>query len=366
MDTNEIPRYVPGVSIENGIKLSSNEAALGPSSQVLTCIKEYCHHLHRYPEHDHSKLEQQTSKLLGLQAPQVLFGNGSDELLCFITREFLNHKNSPKNDEVIIANHTFSMYRIASMLAHAKVQTVPLRHWHFDLESIQMAIQKETRIIFLASPNNPTGTCIDPAQLKGFLDRLSNDVFVVLDEAYIDFADEKYSTDYSTLLSWHPKLILLRTMSKAYGLAGLRIGYAVAEQGIINALRKHRMPFNLNSLALRAAHVAFKDTEHYNQNVELVRKERARLTEAYAKMNCKPILSQANFITIIPPIRPEILQKFEGLPSADVLFRFLLQDDPPISIRSLGSFSLPEAVRITIATEAENNLVLERIRKAVL
>ena len=351
-----IPIYQPGVIVENGIKLSSNEAPLGTSSKVIETIHTIVKNIHYYPRHDHKNLHTIIAKKHAVSSENILCGNGSDELISFITQHYLDIQ-----DKVIVGSPSFPMYTIASTLEKAHIVPIPLKNWHFDLERILDTIDN-TKMLFLCSPNNPTGTCIDTKELLTFLQAVPETVYVVLDLAYIDFTENKYSLDYNILLSTYKNIILLHTLSKAYGLAGLRVGYAIANTHIISALTSYRMPFNINSIALAAAKEVLNDTVYYNNTLQHVKTEKKRLFEAYETLGCKPIPSQANFITLFPSIDSHIKKKYKQYDTtAKIIFQYFLQQSPPISIRPLDSFGLDSAIRISIGTEQENNLVLDRL-----
>ncbi len=352
---SNIPSYQPGATVEHGIKLSSNEAPLGTSQKVIEAICKAAKNTYRYPQHNHDALHHIISKKHAVAQDNILCGNGSDELICFITQEYLQPK-----DTVIVGTPSFSIYTIASSLAKATVVASPLKNWHFNIEHILDTIDN-TKILFLCSPNNPTGTCIAPQEIMTLLQEIPETVYIVLDLAYIDFVEKKYTIDYKNLLSTHPNIILLHTLSKAYGIAGLRVGYAIANTQIISALTPHRMPFNINTLAFIAAQEALLDTVHYNNTLQHVEKERARLLKEYTQLGCNPIPSQANFITLFPPLSriKEYHKKYGTI--AQAIFHYFLQQDPPISIRPLNSFGLDSGIRISIGTEQENDLVLNRL-----
>jgi len=254
--------YQPGKPIEevkrelglkDVIKMASNENPLGPSPKAVTAIRKYLGNINRYPEGGCFYLRQAVAKKLKIKPEQLIFGNGSDELIELTLKAFVN-----EGDEVIVASPTFLMYEVASTAHGAKIKVVPMRYFKYDLKAIKDAIAKNTKIIFIANPDNPNGTYVTKYELENFLKDLSDETIVFLDEAYFDFAEEQ---DYPNGLNYLEKnnLIVTRTFSKAYGLAGLRVGYGVSSPEIIKYMEAVRDPFNVNSLAQIGAMGALKD-----------------------------------------------------------------------------------------------------------
>ncbi len=267
-----VRNYIPGKPLEelereygikNAVKMASNENALGPSPKAMAAIRKNLDRLHRYPEGGCHYLREKLSRRLGVRGDELVFGNGSDELLVFTVRAFVG-----KGDEVIIADPTFLIYEIASNVEGGVVLRIPMKSFHYDLEAMQSKISPRTRLIFIANPDNPVGTYISEKALKNFLRFVPRQVVVVLDEAYYEFARVKKDYPESLkLLKDHKNLIVTRTFSKAYGLAGLRIGYAVTSAEIASSLNKVREPFNVNSLAQVAAAAALDDSGFLKKSV---------------------------------------------------------------------------------------------------
>jgi histidinol-phosphate aminotransferase len=294
--------YVPGKPIEElqrelglsrVIKLASNENALGPSPKALAVINECAATLHRYPDGGAFKLRQALAHRWKVTDGQIILGNGSDEILGLLARTFL----SP-GDEAVMADHTFVIYHMEVMAAHGKAVTVPLKDWRHDVVAMASAITDRTRLLFLCNPNNPTGTMVSAEEVAWLLGRVPDDVVVVFDEAYFEYVRSSKFPDSMTWIKEGRQVIVLRTFSKIYGLAGLRIGYGVTTGEIANLLNRVRPPFNANSIAQRAALAALDDDEHVARSRAVNQAGMEQITNGLRALGLAPINSEANFVYV--------------------------------------------------------------------
>ncbi|HEY5648570.1 MAG TPA: histidinol-phosphate transaminase [Nitrospiria bacterium] len=279
--------------IKDGIKLASNENPHGPSRKALTVLKKGLASLHRYPDGSGRLLREAIGKKLRVPSDRVILGNGSDEIMDLAAKTFLS-----AGDEAIIGDLTFSIYKICIASHHGRTVIVPLRDGYFDLKGIADRITDRTRLVFLCNPNNPTGTMIARGDLERFIKDLPPGILVVLDEAYAEYADDPDFPDSAEELRGGLPILALRTFSKMYGLAGLRIGYGLAAADVIEAMNRVRLPFNTNSLAQAAAEAALGDEVHRKRSLKTNRAGRLFLTEAFSERGLRFYPSQANFIYV--------------------------------------------------------------------
>ena len=266
--------YEPGKPIEEVrrelklkrvIKLASNENPLGPAPKAIAAIRKSLDKINRYPEGSCFYLKNLLAKRLSLKPGNLIFGNGSDELIDVLIKTFVN-----RQEEILTADVTFLEYEIIARVNDIKVNTAPLRNFKYDLAAMKKRITPKTKMVFIANPNNPTGTYVNAKELGVFLERLPRNVIAVIDEAYNEFVDVKDFPDSMRYLN--KNIVILRTFSKAYGLAGLRLGYAVAKEGFIKYMEKVRPPFNVNSLAQAAGLAGLDDTGFLAQSRRTVLK----------------------------------------------------------------------------------------------
>jgi histidinol-phosphate aminotransferase len=341
--------YQPGKSIETVkkqyqlekiVKLASNENPFGCSKNVLAVIQSNQTSLALYPDGYATDLRDSLAAFLNVEAEELIFGNGSDNLIQIISRALLH-----PNANAIMASPTFSQYKHNAVIEGAKIKEIPLINGNHDLDEMYSAIDEKTNVIWLCSPNNPTGTYIPSESLVSFLDKVPSHILVVLDEAYYEYvvADDYY--DSISLSRKYQNLIVLRTFSKIYGLAALRVGYGVANSAIIRALEPAREPFNVNSFAQLAAVAAIEDTEFIR---ECKLKNRQGLEQIYQfceEHQLNYYSTQTNFILI----------DFEV--DGDKVFQFLLERG--FIIRSGKALGFPTAARITVGSEEQNQGVLK-------
>ena len=359
--TDQVPEYIrtlipyaPGKPIEevereigifNSIKLASNENPLGPSPLALDAMREKLAQLHLYPDGDCFYLKRGLTAKLNVTPEQLIFGNGSHEIIELVIRTFMR-----PGDEAVMARQAFVVYKLIVQAMGGISQEVPLRNFTHDLEAIGAAISARTRIVFLANPNNPTGTIFRKAAWENFLKQIRSDVLIIVDEAYFEYVE---AADYPNSLDYHQQskaLLTLRTFSKLYGLAGLRIGYGIADKEIISLMHRVRQPFNVNAPAQWGALAALDDREHVRRSLENNRQGLKYLTAEFARLGIEYVPSHANFI---------LLQVRKG---EDVFNRLLAQG---IIVRPMAGYQFPEYLRVTIGTMDENRKFIDGLRKAV-
>jgi len=299
-----IPTYQPGRPIEEAarelglpaaeiIKLASNENPLGPSRRALAAMRQALTHSHLYPDGNAFYLKQKLAGKLGIRPANLILGNGSNEII-----EFIGHALLSADAEVVVSQYCFAVYPIVTALFNAQLVTVTARHYGHDLDAMLAAITPRTRVVFVANPNNPTGTHVDADALLQFVNAMPANVLVALDEAYIEFLDKPLNLVADIAADLRPNVLLLRTFSKVYGLAGLRLGYGIGSPDLIAALEKIRQPFNINALSHAGAIGALDDTAH----VEKTRRNNARglrlLARTFRRWKLEFIPSAANFILV--------------------------------------------------------------------
>ena len=349
-----IKNYQPGKPIEevereygvkNALKMASNENALGPSPKAVEAIRKSLSRIHRYPDGGCFYLRKKLSAFLGVKPEMLVFGNGSDEVLVLAARAFAG-----PGDEVIIANPTFLIYEIAAQAQAARVVKVPMKNFRYDLPAMAKKITPKTKLIFVANPDNPIGTYVSQKEVTAFLSKVPAGIPVVLDEAYFEFAGEnKDYPDWLKLLSQFKNLIVARTFSKAYGLSGLRIGYGVADPGIVNALNKVREPFNVNSLAQTAALAALDDKAHLRRTLQTVSAGKKYLYKEAKRLGLFYIQSATNFVLID-------LEK-NAAEAAEALIR------KGVIIRAMTAWGLNTFIRVTVGRKEENQKFVKALNE---
>ncbi len=351
---DQLVAYEPGKSIESlqkgerqkgAIKLASNENAAGPSPRALKQIRESLATLHRYPDGNCLALKKELASRLGVKESMVVVGNGSDEIILLALRAFVD-----PGEEVVVAEPTFLIYALASKVAGAKVVPVPLRNLRYDLKGMREAVTEKTKIVFIANPDNPTGTFVHRTEVGKFMEDLPKHVLVFFDEAYHEFVEDKEYPDTRRYLNRHP-VIITRSFSKAYGLAGLRIGYGMAPAELVSAVDLVREPFNVNSLAQAAAIAALEDRAHLERTRHLVWEGKRYLCRKLDRLGLRYVPSQTNFLLV-----------YVG--DAEAIYERLLSFG--VIVREMGPWRLSGYLRVTIGTMSENRRfvhVLEKIMK---
>ena len=348
-----IKPYKPGKPIEevrrelglkDVIKMASNENPLGPSPKALSAIKKYLNNINRYPEGGCFYLRQALSKRLKVKPEQIIFGNGSDELITLALRAFVN-----EGDEVVVAKPTFLIYEIASKIQGAKIKSVPTRYFKYDLKAMKDAVNKNTKLVFIANPDNPNGTYVAKYELEAFLKDLPSQVIVFIDEAYFDYVQER---DYPSGLDYISKnVIVTRSFSKSYGLAGLRIGYGVSKPEIIKCMDSVREPFNVNSMAQVGALAALKDKKFLSRTKKLTQDGKKFLYSEFGKLGLRYVPSVTNFVL------------FEVGNDADNICKALLKKG--IIVRNMKAWELDTFIRVTVGKEKENKRFIKELKKAI-
>lgn len=326
--------YVPGkpvdeVARELGItqatKLASNENPLGPSPKALAAAAAALGEVHRYPDAACYRLRQALARFLEVGPEELVFGGGSNELLDLVVRTFCQ-----VGDHVVFAEPSFVVYQMSALASNLAYTSVPLVDFRHPLDALLQACRPETRVVFIANPNNPTGTYVTRQEVETFLQQVPEHVFVVLDEAYFEYATAADYPNGLRLRALHERLVVLRTFSKAYGLAGLRVGYGVLSARYADYINRVRAPFNVNSLAQVAAISALEDTEHLRRGIELNSNERARVSTRLTELGLQVVPSQANFVYIHAPGRATALG--EGILKQGVITRVMSGDGLRVSI----------------------------------
>ena len=347
-----IKPYVPGRTAEEAagecppariIKLGSNENPLGPGRKAMEAVMKLAGSLSTYPDPTCVELRAAMAAATGMRVENFLVGNGSDEVLLLIAATYLN-----PGDNVVVSSHTFFNYEFVSRVFAGEVRTVATRDLHYDLAGMAAAVDSRTKLVFLCNPNNPTGLYFSHAELEGFLRSVPRTALIVMDEAYGEYADAEDFPRVPALLGEFPNLVAARTFSKAYGLAGLRVGYAMAAESVIKDLRQVKMPFNVNLPAQKAALAALDDQEHMQRTLRVTREGRAFLSGGLAKLGCRVLPTQGNFICFEPPRHAASI--------CDHLFR------QGVIVRPLARFGLEDWIRVTIGTPGMNGYFLEAFR----
>ncbi len=340
--------YVPGKPIEeverelgvSAIKLASNENAFGPSPRALEAMKKQLASSHRYPDAGGFYLREKLAERHGMEAEQVVLGCGSTELIQLLCRIYC-----APGAVGLSAEGSFVMFPLSVQAAGGEAVLVPLKEYAYDLDALAAALDARTRAVYLANPNNPTGTLFTAGEMDRFLEKVPENVLVILDEAYCDYVERAdYSRSMDTVRGGR-YLIVLRTFSKVYGLAGLRIGYGIGHPEIIAALNKIHSPFNVSSLAQVAALAALDDAEHVRRSVELTSQGRAFLEAELSKLGFMVVPSAANFVYLETGRKAQ--EECEALLKQGVI------------VRPMGFMGLPAGLRVTVGTPEENQRVVE-------
>ena len=288
------------------IKLASNENALGPSPRALTAMSQMAESIHLYPDGGAFYLREAIAAKLGVKPDQILPGNGSNELIELLAHAFLG-----PDAGIVMADMSFVVYRLVAAAQNAPVISVPMKDFTHDLDAMLAAIEPSTRIVFVSNPNNPTGTMVSGKELEAFVEQVPDHVIACIDEAYIELLPPEKQPDMLKYIGSNRNVVVLRTFSKAYGLAGLRIGYAVADAECISLLHKVRQPFNVNSMAQAAAIAALQDDEHVASSRELVRDGLAYFEKEFTKAGLRFVPSVANFIMVEVGNGKEVFQMMQ-------------------------------------------------------
>lgn len=349
----QLPVYQPGRPIEEVarelnlpatdiIKLASNENPLGPSPKALAVMRKTLSSLNLYPDGNGFYLKQKLATKLGITPGAIILGNGSNEII-----ELLGHALLSPESEVVVSQYCFAVYPIVTALFGAKLVSVPAKNYGHDLDAMLAAITPKTRLVFVANPNNPTGTVVSPDELRSFVNAVPPHVVVALDKAYVEFIELPADLSHEVSTGLRPNVILMRTFSKIYGLAGLRIGYGIAAPEFITALEKIRQPFNINALAQAAALAALDDDKHVENTRRINRRGMKLYTKAFKELNLEFIPSAANFILVRVGNGARVFAEMQKL---------------GVIVRPMGGYGLGEWIRISIGTPKENHRCIEVLK----
>jgi len=361
MKTNEwissVPVYEPGKPIEEVarelgfddvdeiIKVASNENELGPSPKAMVAMATAAKEMHRYPDGGGFYLKEKLAAKLGVQPENLMLGNGSNELI-----EFLGHVYLQPGANLVMSECAFVVYRLVAALFNAEVIAAPMKNFTHDLDAMLAAITPETRMVIVCNPNNPTGTLSTPSEIDAFLEKLPGHVLAVFDEAYFELVPEEAQADLlKHIRAGRKNVMVLRTFSKAYGLAGLRLGYGIANEELISALNHVRQPFNANSMAQAAALAALDDDDHISKTREMVFQGLELFVEKLPTIGngLEFVPSFANFILVKTGNGREV---FTELKKRKVI------------VRPMTGYGLPDWIRITIGTLEQNEAVLAALK----
>lgn len=331
-----------GMPVEKIVKLASNENPLGMSPMAKKAVEAAISGIARYP--DQFDLIAKLAERCALPPNQVVLGNGSNDVLDLIARVFLAPGRS-----AVFAQHAFAVYPLATLSTGAEPICAPAKNYGHDLNAMRAAIRPDTRIVWIANPNNPTGNFLPYPEVRAFLEMVPADVVVVLDEAYNEYLPPAERVDTATWIADFPNLVVTRTFSKIFGLAGLRVGYALASAEIADLMNRVRQPFNVNNLAIAAAVAALDDHLFVAESYELNRRGMEQLVAGLKRLKLEYIPSHGNFVT------------FKAGDGATVNQKLLKQG---VIVRPIGGYGLPEWLRVTIGTEPENARFLEALEKA--
>jgi len=340
---DDLVSYVPGKPVEDVarelglepgqiVKLASNENPLGPSPKALHAMQEALLKVHFYPDGGGYHLRSGIAQRFGLTIDEVILGNGSNEII-----EFLGHAFLKPGDNILTAKHAFAVYRLMAQLFGAETIEVPDPGFTCDLEAMVSAVTSLTKLVYIANPNNPTGTMVGAKQLDRFIDQMPASVVIVLDEAYYEFLENP--PDTLKYVRERENVILLRTFSKIQGLAGLRIGYGLANRALIRILHKTRQPFNANSIAQAGALAGLRDEEHQERTREITLAGRKFLESGFQRRGLEYVPSEANFVLVKVGKGKELFQK-------------LLQRG--MIVRAMDEYKLPEWIRVSVGTPEQN------------
>ena len=347
--------YVPGKPVDElqrelglteVVKLASNENPLGTGLKVSAAIQATLPELTRYPDGSGFSLKSALSAKLAVKPEQITLGNGSSEILELVMRTFV----APEH-EVVFSQHAFALYPILTQAVGAKATVVPAKNYGHDLSAMLASVTNKTRLVFIANPNNPTGTLLAQTDLEDFIAALPSQVLCVLDEAYYEFVQPELRTESLNWPNRYPNLIVTRTFSKAYGLAGLRIGFGISSPDVADLLNRVRQPFNSNMLALAAAEAALTDTDYLTETLTINNAGMKQLTDAFAALDLEWIPSAGNFVSV------DVKQT--ALPVYEVLLR------KGVIVRPVANYEMPCHLRISIGTERENQIFIHALNEVL-
>jgi len=348
--------YIPGKPIEEVrrelglkgkiIKLASNENPLGPSKLAVKAIRKAIKEINLYPDDGCYALGKRMADHLGVGEDQLIFGNGSVDIIEFIFKTFV----APK-DQVVMAEQSFVMGKIAAKMTDADLVEVPLKNYTHDLEAMAQAVTPQTKVVYIANPNNPTGTMVNHDQLKNFVKAVPESCVIVLDEAYSEYITRSDFPRSVELLKDHSNIIILHTFSKIYGLAGLRVGYGIGHPDLIASIRKVRLPFNINLPAQVGCLAALDDVKHLERSRQVNDAGKEFLYQQFEKMKMAYVPSEGNFVLIDPKTD-----------SSDIFNRLQKRS---VIVRPVKNYGMPTALRVTIGTEKQNKKLISSLKRVL-
>ncbi|MGH8753759.1 MAG: histidinol-phosphate transaminase [Burkholderiales bacterium] len=330
------------LGLKDIVKLASNENPLGASPKALAAIRSALSEIARYPDGNGFALKQALSSRHKIIPEQIVLGNGSNDVLELAARAFL-----APGTQAVYSQHAFVVYRLAAQACGAQGIEAPAKNFGHDPEAMLQAVTAQTRIVFIANPNNPTGTLLSAAELSVFLRRLPKQVLVVLDEAYNEYLAGELKIPSVTWLQEFSNLVVTRTFSKAYGLAGLRVGYAMAHAGVADLMNRVRQPFNVNSVSQAAAVAALDDHEFVKQSYQLNQQGMKQITQSFKRLGIRFIPSYGNFVCF-------------HVGDASALYQSLLRRG--VIVRPIADYGMPEWLRVSIGLPDENEKFLQALQ----
>jgi len=347
--------YVPGKPIEeveqdlkiHAVKLASNENPLGPSPKAMAAARQALGEANWYPDGGSKRLREVLAARYGVRAEEVFVGLGSSEIIDLASRVLLRPGLTG-----ITSEGSFALFAIAIRASGGKLVQTPMRNYTFDLDAIAAAVTPETRVVYIANPNNPTGTAFGAAEFGVFMKNVPGDVLVVLDEAYTEYAERRDLPKAMEIFKEYNNLLTLKTFSKVYGLAGLRIGYGIGHPTLVAEMNKLRTPFNVTSVGQAAALAALDDLEHVRRSVEMNHAERTRLLQELRKSGLQPVASETNFLFV----------PLAGMDAKSLCDELLHEG---VIVRPLAWMGFPNAIRISVGNPEENSKLLAAIAKVM-
>ncbi|MGA1108420.1 MAG: histidinol-phosphate transaminase [Pseudomonadales bacterium] len=351
----QIAPYQPGkpvetlereLGIKNSVKLASNENPLGPSKRLIEALPAQLGELARYPDGGCFLLKEALSHRFQVDPRAITVGNGSNDVLELLARIFLR-----PGLNAVVSQHAFVVYGLVTLAQGAEVREIPANNYGQDLEATLAQIDSNTRLVFIANPNNPTGTWVNRSTLETFLDAVPSSVIVVLDEAYFEYVDDPEYPDGLALMQRYSNLVVTRTFSKAYGLAGLRLGWSATPLEIADLMNRIRQPFNVNALAMAAGLVALEDQAHVQAGIETNRMGLRQVRAGVEAMGLSAIPSVGNFLSV------------EFQQDAGSIYEAMLREG--VILRPVGVYGLPRHLRISIGTQAENERCLQALNRVL-
>jgi histidinol-phosphate aminotransferase len=350
----EIDPYKPGkpislvareLGLKKIIKLASNESPLGPSKKAQSAMREAIKDLSLYPEGSGIFLREKLAKIWDVNPGNIILGNGSNEIIELVLRAFLH-----AGEEVLTSKSTFVVYSLSTKVCDGRIIEVPMKYYTYDLDAILEKITEKTKLIKIANPNNPTGTMVNAESIDRFMKKVPQGVIVVFDEAYGEFANPKNYPKTIKYIKEGRHVITLRTFSKIYGLAGIRIGYGIAGTGMIGLLNKVRQPFNVNSLAQTAAIAALDDEDYRHRMISLVEEGKHYFYNEFYKLGLFYVPSEANFVLV-------------KVGKGEEVFKKLLAKG--VIVRTMDEYDLGEFIRVTVGTMPQNRIFIKALKSVL-